>query len=239
MIRKRPVSYDAETTAGRRRPIRQAMAKESPNRQYVSLSAAFDFFNRRLFAATLPPALITLQRHKGARGYYSARRFEGRGGRGRETDEIALNPGTFEDRTDAEILSTLVHEMVHHWQLHFGKPSRGRYHNHEWADRMETAGLMPSATGLPGGPRVGQKVTHYIVAGGPFDAACQELLVGGVRIEWQSREAAPSGAKARSNSSKTKYMCPRCGLNAWAKPDTSLICGECELSLTAEQSSAS
>ena len=73
--------------------MRQAITKGSPNRQYVTLAAAFDFFNRRLFAGALPPAILTLQRKAGTHGYYSARRFEGRGNGEQETDEIALNPG--------------------------------------------------------------------------------------------------------------------------------------------------
>jgi hypothetical protein len=71
-----------------------------------------------------------------------------------------------------------VHEMVHHWQAHRGDPRRGRYHNHEWADRMEARGLMPSHTGEPGGRRVGQRVTHYIIAGGRFEQVCDDLLAG-------------------------------------------------------------
>jgi len=94
--------------------------------------------------------------------------LKNRGGADLETDEIALNSGTFAQRTDEEILSTLVHEMVHHWQGHFGKPGRGRYHNHQWADKMEALGLVPTHTGLPGGRKVGQLVTHSIVAGGPL-----------------------------------------------------------------------
>jgi predicted SprT family Zn-dependent metalloprotease len=77
------------------------------------------------------------------------------------TDEIALNPSCFKDRADAQIFSTLVHEMVHLWQFHFGSSSRSGYHNREWADRMEQLGLMPSYTGEPGGERTGQRVTHY------------------------------------------------------------------------------
>ncbi len=140
----------------------------------------------------------------------------------------AGHPGTFKDRTDAEILSTLVHEMVHHWQAHFGNPGRGRYHDEEWARRMDELGLMPSATGEPGGRRVGQRVTHYIIAGGCFEQACREVLAGGVRVEWQSRENEErAAARARSNRSKTKYTCPGCGVNAWAKPDVRLLCGDC------------
>jgi transcription elongation factor Elf1 len=28
-------------------------------------------------------------------------------------------------------------------------------------------------------------------------------------------------------ASKTKFTCPQCGQNAWAKPYAALICGEC------------
>jgi predicted SprT family Zn-dependent metalloprotease len=55
-------------------------------------------------------------------------------------DEIALNPRTFIDRTDREIVSTLVREMVHLWQFHFGKPGRRGYHNKQWATKMEEIG---------------------------------------------------------------------------------------------------
>jgi predicted SprT family Zn-dependent metalloprotease len=211
--------------------MRQAIDKESPNRQYVTLSAAFDYFNRRLFDSQLPPTMITLQRHTGSYGYYSAKRFEGRGETERETDEIALNPGVFKHCSDADILSTLVHEMAHHWQAHYGNPGRGRYHNHEWADHMEHLGLMPSDTGRPGGRRVGSRVSHYILAGGRFEGVCNELLTGGAKVEWQSRER----ERLPSNRSKTKYTCTRCGLNAWAKPDVNLVCGDCKQQMQAEE----
>src|SRR5262249_23201502 len=151
--------------------MRQLINKESPNRQYITLAAAFDFFNRRLFKGELPPAIITLQRKAGSHGYYSERRFEGRSDDAAETDEIALNPGTFAGRSDEQILSTLAHEMCHHWQAHFGKPGRGRYHNQEWADKMESIGLVATHTGEPGGLSTGQRLTHYIVIKGPFHLA--------------------------------------------------------------------
>ncbi len=91
-------------------------------------------------------------------------------------DEIAMNPVYFSIRTIKATLSTLVHEMVHQWQFHFGKAGRRGYHNKEWAALMERVGLMPSDTGQPGGRKVGQSMTHYIITGGAFDRACDELL---------------------------------------------------------------
>jgi hypothetical protein len=41
--------------------------------------------------------------------------------------------------------------------------------------------------------------------------------------------------RKKKAASKTKYTCPGCGLNAWAKPDVSLRCGACELALLAKE----
>ncbi len=35
--------------------------------------------------------------------------------------------------------------------------------------------------------KVGQSMTHYIIAGGPFDMACDELLTGHFRLSWMDR----------------------------------------------------
>ena len=45
------------------------------HRTYTSLDAAYDHFNRELFGGRLPTCLITMQRHKGAYGYFSGARF--------------------------------------------------------------------------------------------------------------------------------------------------------------------
>ena len=145
--------------------------KPIPNpttKTYTSLDDAFAFFNARLFAGRLPACLITMQRSKSAYGYFAGGRFGSKDGK-EVTDEIALNPSHFRDRSTEQSLSTLVHEMTHLEQHHFGKPSRAGYHNKQWAGMMKAVGLVPSDTGAPGGKEVGQKVTHYIEAGGPFE----------------------------------------------------------------------
>lgn len=162
------------------------MTEISPTQQtYKELQDAYTFFNHRLFDEKLPPCLITLQREKKSRGYFSPSRFINRDGV--KTDEIALNPVYFAVRTIPETLSTLVHEMVHLYQQHFGNPGRGRYHNKEWADLMEERGLMPTSTGAPNGRRVGDCMTHYIMEGGPFDLACEELVTQSFMVSWMDR----------------------------------------------------
>lgn len=208
---------------------------------YGELDRAFEHFNAALFAGTLPHCLLTLQRKRRTYGYLSPDRFARRSGE--RAHELALNPAYFAIRPIPEVLSTLVHEQVHLWQDLYAKPGRGRYHNQEWADRMEDLGLKPSHTGHPGGRRTGDRMSHYIIPGGPFDRACGQLLSHEFTLSWLDRfppmpppegledlsaldlEPIVPGAADRSN--RVKYVCPTCRIQAWGKPRLALRCGHC------------
>lgn len=198
--------------------------------EYSGFEQAFSALNVGLFGGELPDLLITLQRKHGAKGYYSPGRFERRDGAS-SVPELALNPAAFAGRTDLEILSTLAHEMCHHWQHCFGNPSRTGYHNREWADKMQSIGLMPSSTGNPGGKAVGQKVTHYIISGGAFETVAAGLLGNGFAFNFQSVDGSGSGSKPKRN--KVKYSCS-CGQNVWGKPGLAITCGECGATFSAD-----
>ena len=194
---------------------------------YKTLDEAWSWFNTALFGGQLPGCLLTLARRANSKGYFSPERFGLRTGTGM-AHELALNPDTFAGRSDTEILSTLVHEMTHCWQNAHGTPSRRGYHNREWADKMQEIGLIPSDTGEVGGKMVGQHVTHYIAPDGPFAHWATRWQQEGYVLLWQSAAPEPLPAKTGTNS-KTKYTCPNCELNAWAKPDVHLLCGDCAL----------
>jgi len=192
--------------------------------QYRALQEAYDFFNRELFQGSLPHVLVTLQRHAKAKGYFAPDRFSGRVEEA-TVHELALNPDEFTGRSDELILSTLVHEMTHVWQQAHGRPPRRSYHDRQWAAKMKELGLQPSDTGGPGGQETGQSVSHFIVAGGAYAKAYQKLQARGFQLAWES---APERKQALAKAaSKTKFTCPECGQNAWAKPDAMLICGRC------------
>lgn len=214
----------------------------NPNLEYSSLDAAFDFFNARLFEGTLPRVLLSLRNNPRSRGFFRSRAFVNRIDTGAVTDEIALCADTFSARTDKEILSTLVHEQCHLWQFNFGTPGRRGYHNAEFAVRMGLLGLQTSDTGLPGGRATGSRMTHYIIEGGPFDVAANELLATGWKLNWQENTpqvlAAVAGANgvslpAQKQQTRQKYTCVKCGLAAWAKFTANLVCGTCGISMTA------
>ncbi|WP_347990350.1 SprT-like domain-containing protein [Methylomonas sp. AM2-LC] len=154
---------------------------------YAELQLAYDTFNRRLFNNELPECLITLQRSNTSVGYFSADRFSNLAGQ--KIDEIAMNPTYFAVVPLVEIMQTVAHEMTHLWQHHFGDSGRGRYHNAQWAKKMESIGLMPSSTGQPDGNKTGDSIADYPIEGGQFIQACEELLTNDFKISWYDRFA--------------------------------------------------
>jgi hypothetical protein len=198
--------------------------------EYGGQQQAFDHFNRILFGGQLPDVFITYQRKAHSRGYFAADRFASRLGKGGR-HELALNPDSYLGRTDKQANSTLVHEMVHLRQHCFGKPSARGYHNREWGSMMKEIGLYPSSTEAPGGKETGYRVTHYILDGGAFDRAHDELAATGWKLNLQS--APRPGATGRN--SKTKFTCPQCRQNAWGKPELSILCRPCELPMLTDE----
>jgi hypothetical protein len=190
---------------------------------YGALERAYRFFNEELFGNDLPPVLFTLQhKGKGTLGYYASKRFEGRKSK-RSTDEIALNPMHFK-RPLIEILGTIVHQLVHLWQQHHDVPSRGGYHNRRWASKMMEVGLHPSETGRPGGKTTGQRMSHYLILGGPFDRASFDV----VWAEAMAQKITSSKTASHEKPGRVRWSCPNCKLKAWAKPTALLVCGECK-----------
>lgn len=225
--------------------IVQSSSVGTPTRQvYEPLQRAFDYFNGQLFDGRIPRCLLTIQRN-GARvyGYYSPHRFVGRAAQ--TCDEIAMNPMYFSARPKTEVLATMVHEMVHAWQQHFGKPGRGRYHNAEWAAKMKSVGLYPSSTGVPGGAETGDSMSHYIVAGGRYGAAVHAPALDDLVLEWSEdvgaqrtvvapgelTSAGPSGpgTSPYGRTNRVRFDCPGCRSKAWGKPLLSLMCVPCKL----------
>lgn len=209
---------------------------------------AYDHFNDALFDGQLPACLLTLQREKRTHGYFSSKRFVHRDGL-TFTDEIALNPSFFSVVPPMEIMQTIVHEMVHAWQYHFGTPGRRGYHNQEWAAKMEEVGLTPSDTGQPGGAKTGEKMSDYTTPGGRFEQACNALLgKPDYALSWYDRfpPEPPSSGRVRegvkvspalaaavelpkpqeNKTNRVKLRCPTCANQAWCRPGMRLLCGE-------------
>ena len=198
--------------------------------QYQAFTDAYAFFNRNLFNSSLPHCLITMTRVDHVLGYFSADRWGSTNARGERIDEIAMNPEHFAGRPPREVLSTLVHEMVHLSQSRFGKPGQGRYHNKAWGAQMEDIGLMPSDTARPGGKRTGQSVSHYIIDDGLFEQAATDFIASGWAVPFFDVQLPSAGkTKRKVQQRKTVYVCPQCEARAWGGSALHLVCGDCLL----------
>jgi hypothetical protein len=92
---------------------------------------------------------------------------------------------------------------------------------------MTQIGVIPSRAGQPGGKQPVQKVSHWINAGEAFTLASAAFMAErGTTI--YSDQPEETEARKKKAASKTKYTCPLCSTNAWAKPNIRLICGECQ-----------
>ncbi|KAB7891445.1 SprT-like domain-containing protein [Poseidonibacter ostreae] len=162
------------------------MNKTIPTEEfYEMLQKIYHVFNKELFDSELPNCLITVQRKKRVMGYFSSHRWIDKDEN--KVHELAINPTYFTSCNFIEVFQTVVHEMVHLWQFELGTPSRRAYHNKEWADKMESLGLMPSSTGREGGKKVGQAMNDYPIKGGAFESVCINLFKEGMFINWFDR----------------------------------------------------
>jgi len=220
-------------------------------RVYSELQNAYHYFNRELFDGRLPECIVTLTHQRSSHGYFRSKPFVTRtqleetdeflaameeGADESEAlerarpgiDEVSLNVFGFRDRTRDEILSTLVHEMTHLEQHHFGKPPKRPSHNREWGDMMKKVGLYPSATGAPGGKETGRRVAHYAIPDGPFEMAVGDCPA---TLDWVGLL---TRKRKKSKRAKAKYECAACEVVLRGKPGISVVCGLCEEPMTEE-----
>lgn len=219
--------------------------------QFQAFNNIFTYMNAELFENTLPHCLLNFSRDSlKVAGFFAKKRWF----KNKEyIHEISLNPKNLILLEPIDVVQTIVHEMVHLWQYEFGTPSKRTYHNSEWAEKMESIGLMPSNTGKPGGKKTGEKMDDYIVPGGMFEKA-YDSMPGNYSIPWKCIEALShvkslhlegekinelnmikenlpeimkSEIKETSNKNKIKYSCTLCGVNVWGKAGLNIICGEC------------
>ena len=225
--------------------------------QFQTLDDLYRYYNVKIFGKILPECIVNLSRKPNSYGFFAPNLWglteEEESSAIKETvHEISLNPD-YLMRPFIEWHATFVHEMVHLWQQEKGKPSRTAYHNQEWADKMEQIGLMPSDTGMEGGKRTGQKVSHYIIPGGLFEMAFIRLdpeELEELRLKYlpmisltgqkKTKITAPEGdddgegeggegndeTKGKSGR-RTKYSCA-CGNNIWGKSGLLIQCLDCE-----------
>jgi hypothetical protein len=228
-ISQTPIDNNACALAPQRLSDRGVYTPTPTEQTYVPLLLAFTHFNRDLFAGALPDCLITLQRQANTLGYFSLGKFAAIDGDAR-ADEIALNPAHFRVCTPKDVCSTLVHEMAHLWQAHFGKPPRSGYHDRQWATAMRRIGLEPLSAD---GKGTGYSVSHIIVEGGLFDLSYSNFEATGETLRWG--DAFLSHGNEPRKPKRETFVCPNCDQKVLGVPKTKVTCGWCDLPMVARR----
>ncbi|MEO6721449.1 MAG: SprT-like domain-containing protein [Ferruginibacter sp.] len=191
--------------------------------QFTAIQNIYNYYNANMFSGMLNNCVLNFSRKSKAYGFFAPERW-GTIEASDTVHEISLNP-EYLKRPPVEVISTLVHEMVHLWQQDHDTPAKG-YHCKRFAKKMKAIGLYPSSTGQEGGKETGKNMSHYIMEGGQFitlwDAMPKEFLYPLVCVS-------EGGSKAKkAGKNKTKYSCPSCASNIWGKEGLHVHCDDCD-----------
>ena len=197
------------------------------------LEKMFRALNKKYFDGALEEPIITIQSTPRAYGHVTVAKSWRRGLENRH--ELNIGAGTL-DRPIENITATLLHEMVHLWNIQTGvqDTSRGgQYHNKKFRDAATVRDLDISYDS-----RIGWSITQ------PTEALCDFIIEQGwtdismTRIEWSSAPRgagsgnAAGGATAKpttggANAHHRKYACPCCGNSVRATKEVHILCIDC------------
>lgn len=227
------------------------MKDKRPNiEQNEAYLALFDFLNDTLFNGDLQRPMLCLTRnHQIIGGYFSPERWED--SEGNKLHELSINANHMANKDTIYLINVLAHEMVHLWQHQEGTPGREGYHNKEYATKAREIGLqtIDSKTGKDVGDSITTEILHdsplaLCIADIPDDALFPWYALtlnlgdgggggegeGGDEKDGEGEQGAPQpqpqGHQPRRGK-RSRYTCPLCSLNCWAKPGARFICGVC------------
>lgn len=213
----------------------------------TELHKAFYSFNRDFFNNELPEPAILIQ-HKGNRknvlGWCS-------------TKEIWKNDNTKElkyeinivaeylNRHVFEVMATLLHEMVHLWNIthKIQDVSRsGTYHNKRFKEEAEKRGLIVDKDDRLGWcmEKLTPAMIEYIKKLKLNDMVFSMARNSKYRPEKPDdeeggEEGGGDGEEGKTKSSVRKYVCPKCDTIIRATKDVDVICGNCNVHFVKEE----
>ena len=175
---------------------------------HAEVARAFGFFTDRFWGGRLPTPIFAFFRQppNGRRlGHFLSRSWRAPDGTLR--DELILYADLALEQGMQAVLETLLHEAVHVWQAHCGKPSG---HNAQWHEEAARVGLVTV------GPR------GFTSAGDGFLRAVEALAPRVDQIPFRVRDGG-----ARRPGKLAKWICA-CGFGVRvAVADFDATCNRC------------
>lgn len=192
------------------------------------LESLFSTFNKAFFEGKLEQPVITVSpdNTRGAYGWCTGWKAWQNGEENGGFYEINLC-AEYLNQPFEETCGTLIHEMVHLWNLQEGVQDTSRsgtYHNKNFKIAAEAHGLIVEKSA-----KYGFSTTTLAPATLTFIQAMEKTGFSLVR----PRPLGLKGAKAKQSS--RKYVCPGCGAIIRATKEVHVICGDCELTFEEQE----
>lgn len=192
------------------------------------LERLFSIMNNRFYNGELQQPVITVSPDttKGAYGWCTSWKAWKKAIEGEESKE---DEGYYEINICAEYLSrpfeqiaeTLLHEMVHLYNLQIGVQDTSRsgtYHNKKFKETAEQHGLICESSG-----KYGYSQTKLNEDAATFINQYQEK-----KFEL-FRKSIPKIKGKSKNQSSRKYVCPGCGCIIRATKEVHVVCADCNM----------
>ena len=205
-------------------------------RALEELYRIFNIMNNDKFDGALAEPVITIQKTRGRTlGHFTLDKIwkDKNDVENEESSyyEINIDPRWFCDRTSAEVVETLLHEMVHYSnKVADIKDCSGQNHNKKFKKLAESVGLIvEKGKGVGYGyTSLSDELRLYIEEDiKPDDNAFEYFRYT------NTSEGNDSGSNGRKKSIFT-YVCPQCGQIAKGKDDIAIKCGICDVVMEIE-----
>lgn len=201
----------------------------------------FSVLNHNKFGDALPEPVITIQKTKGRTlGHFTLDKVwrnkqrveEGKIAMDNSDEaayyEINIDPRWFCNRTAAEVVETLLHEMCHYYnKLSDIKDCNGNIHNKKFKSLAESVGLIVEK---------GQSVGYgYTSLSDELKEYIEETVKPNAQaFEYFRASLIEGGVKKPRKKTLFKYTCPDCGQIAKGKKDIVIKCGLCDIEMDME-----
>ena len=202
----------------------------SYNRVAGYLNKIFDLLNEEFFENELSRPTITIQSTPRAYGHFSLREdtwVSKLGG----THEINIGAGTL-SRPIEEVVSTLLHEMVHYYNYERGVQdcSRGNtYHNRKFREEAERRGLLVEHSDKYGWSHTSPSdlLLDFVLENDLSDILINRNEFSGFQMGGTGTHSGTPTTPTAKKSSSRKYICPCCGTSIRATKKVNIGCLDC------------
>lgn len=195
----------------------------------ASLQASFNAINRDFYNGELEKVIITVKegKKKGAFGWIETAKNWKQNGKDRH--EINISADYLGERTVRQTITTLMHEMVHLYNLQNNikdTTRSGIYHNKNFKKTAEEHGLQVEQVDQIGWSRTTatEETAKWIE---------ENIPIKSFNVYKQTTEKiTTTGTKTKQ--SYRKYICPKCGLIVRATKDCRISCMQCNQEMKIE-----